>query len=44
VVKLFVAEREPGQPGQVSDLVAGNRHSFHPRADGEATRKRLTRW
>ena len=26
VVKLFVAEREPGQPGQVSDLVAGNRH------------------
>src|SRR5579863_4124053 len=44
VVKLFVAEREPGQPGQVSDLVAGNRHGLHPRADGQPTRKRLTRW
>jgi hypothetical protein len=26
VVKLLVAEREPGEPGQVSDLVAGYRH------------------
>src|SRR3984957_20220752 len=41
VVELFVAEREPGQPGQVSDLVAGNGHAFHPRADGARTRKRL---
>src|ERR1700722_10073329 len=41
VVELFVAEREPGQPGQVSDLVAGNGHAFHPRAGGARTRKGL---
>src|ERR1700735_720397 len=41
VVELFVAEREPGQPGQVSDLVAGNGHALHPRADRARTRKRL---
>src|SRR5580698_9212746 len=43
VVKLLVAEREPGQPGQVSDLVAGNGHALHPRAGGARTRKRLSR-
>src|ERR1700722_13211761 len=42
VVELFVAEREPGQPGQVSDLVAGNGHALHPRADHARTRKRLS--
>src|SRR3984957_1592765 len=42
VVELFVAEREPGQPGQVSDLVAGNGHALHPRADRARTRKRLS--
>src|SRR3984957_13390296 len=41
MVELFVAEREPGQPGQVSDLVAGNGHAFHPRAGGARTRKGL---
>src|SRR6185312_10542775 len=44
VVKLFVAEREPGQPRQVSDLVAGYWHDLHPRADEVAPGKRLTRW
>src|SRR6202012_4461923 len=42
VVEFLVAEREPGKPGQGSDLVAGYRHAFHPRAAGVATRQRLT--
>src|ERR1700729_1766597 len=32
VVELFVAEREPRQPGQVGHLVTGNGHAHNPRA------------